>query len=119
MLLIFPLMAGSDGTAFIKGKSGTGRTQLELHTSDIGNGVTYLKFTIDGKSYAFNILEDRESDGYVIHDHKNKVYTVFVDNTKIDFKFWMISNKQKNQSKKAPLRSGKLRPMLRPLILGS
>ena len=90
-----PLYAGSDGTAIIKGRSGTGRTLLELHTSDIGEGVKFLKFTIDGKSYEFDVRKDEETYGYVIHDHENKVFTVFVDNRKIDFKFWMIPGKQK------------------------
>ncbi len=84
--------AGSDGTAIIKGKSGTGRTQIEIHTTDIDNGVKYLKYTIDNKSYEFNLVNDKanETYGYVIHDSKNQVFTVFVDNKKIDFKFWMI-----------------------------
>jgi hypothetical protein len=94
-LLLTPLFAGSDGTAVIKGRSGTGRTLLELHTSDIGAGVKFLKFTIDGKSYEFDVRKDPDTFGYVIHDHKNKVFTVFVDNKKIDFKFWMIPGKQK------------------------
>lgn len=90
-----PLIAGSDGTAVIKGRSGTGRTLLELHTSDISAGVKYLKFTIDGKSYEVDVRKDQDTYGYVIHDHKHKVFTVFVDNKKIDFKFWMIPTKQK------------------------
>jgi len=100
MLLIKPLSAGSDGTAIIKGKSGTGRTLLELHTSDIGNGVKYLKFTIDGKSYEFDVRKDQDTYGYVIHDHKNKVFTVVIDNTKIDFRFWMLPSKQKITAQK-------------------
>ena len=94
-LLTLPAIAGSDGTAVIKGKSGTGRTQLELHTSDIGYGVKYLKFTIDGKSYEFNVRKDPDTYGYVIHDHKHKVFTVIVDNQKIDFRFWMLPQKKK------------------------
>jgi len=94
-LLVCPLMAGADGTAIIIGKSASGRTQLELHTSDIGHGVKYLKFTIDGKSYEVDVRKERETYGYVIHDHKHKVFTVVVDNSKIDFKFWMIPSKQK------------------------
>ena len=89
------MFAGSDGTAVIKGRSGTGRTLLELHTSDIGEGVKYLKFTIDDKSYEFDVRKDPDTYGYVIHDHKSKVFTVFIDNKKIDFKFWMIPEKQK------------------------
>lgn len=95
ILLISPLIAGSDGTAIIKGKSGTGRTLLELHTSDIGHGVKFVKFTIDAKSYEFNVRKDPETHGYVIYDHKNQVFTVTVDNKNIDFKFWMVPNKQK------------------------
>ena len=95
ILLIIPLFAGSDGTAIIKGRSGTGRTLLELHTSDISHGVKYVKFTIDGKSYEFDLRKDKDTYGYVVHDHKSKVFTVVIDNKKIDFKFWMIPSKQK------------------------
>ncbi len=94
-LLITPLLAGADGTAIIKGKSSSGRTLLELHTSDIDRGVKYLKFTIDGKSYEFDVRKDSETYGYVVHDRKNKVFTVVIDNKKIDFKFWMVPAKQK------------------------
>ena len=87
-------MAGSDGTAIIKGKSGTGRTLLELHTSDIGHGVKFIKFTIDAKSYQFNVRKDPDTHGYVIYVHKSQVFTVTVDNKNIDFKFWMVPNKQ-------------------------
>jgi len=100
LLIINPLLGGSDGTAIIKGRSGTGRTLLELHTSDIGGGVKYIKFTIDGKSYEFDVRKDPETYGYVIHDHKNEVFTVFVDNKKIDFKFWMIPGKRKIKEQK-------------------
>jgi hypothetical protein len=89
--------AGSDGTAIIKGKTGTGRTQVEIHTSDIDQGVKYLKFTIDGKSYEFNLWEEKKKEtyGYIIHDRKNQVFTIFVDNRKIDFKFWMVPGTRK------------------------
>ena len=91
--------AGIDGTAVIKGRSGTGRTQIEIHTSDIDNGVKYLKFTTDGKSYEFNLREEeaKETYGYIIHDWKNQVFTVFVDNEKIDLKFWMIPGTRKTK----------------------
>ena len=94
-LFMIPLFAGSDGTAIIKGRSGTGRTLLELHTSDIGGGVKYIKFTIDEKSYEFDVRKEKDTYGYVVHDRKNKIFTVVVDNKKIDFKFWMIPSKQK------------------------
>jgi hypothetical protein len=90
--------AGS-GVSIIKGKSGTGRTQIEIHTSEIDDAVTYLKYTIDDKSYEFNLM-DRKSEetyGYIIHDKKNQVFTIFVDNKKIDFKFWMIPGTRKTE----------------------
>jgi hypothetical protein len=91
--------AGSDGTAIIKGKTGTGRTQVEIHTSDIDQGVKYLKFTIDGKSYEFNLREEKKKEtyGYIIHDWKNQVFTILVDNRKIDFKFWMVPGTRKTE----------------------
>lgn len=95
LFLVLPVMAGADGTAVIKGTSGTGRTLLELHTSDIGAGVKYVKFTIDGKSYEFDVRKEKETYGYVIHDHKSEVFTVVVDNTKIDFRFWLIPGTKK------------------------
>jgi hypothetical protein len=100
ILLMNSSYAGSDGTAIIKGRSGTGRTLLELHTSDIGHGVKYLKFTIDGKSYEYDLRKDSSTYGYVVHDHKNKVFTVIIDNKKIIFKFWMIPSKQKIKEQK-------------------
>ena len=100
LLFVNPLFAGSDGTAIIKGRSGTGRTLLELHTSDIGKGVRYLKFTIDGKSYEFHVSNDHDTYGYVVHDQKSGVFTVCVDNEEIDFKFWMIPGKQKVKEQK-------------------
>lgn len=101
IISIHPAFAGADGTAVIKGRSGTGRTQVEIHTSDIDNGVKYIKFTIDGKSYEFNPREEkhRETYGYIIHDWKHQVFTIFVDNEKIDFKFWMIPGTRKTEPK--------------------
>lgn len=92
--------AGADGTAVIKGKSGTGRTLIEIHTSDIDNGVKYLKYMIDGKSYEFNLREEKtkETYGYIIHDWKNQVFTVFVDNKQIDFKLWMIPGTRRTEN---------------------
>ena len=92
--------AGADGTAVIKGRSGTGRTQIEIHTSDVENGVKYLKYTIDGKSYEFNLREEKpkETYGYIVHDWKNQVFTIFVDNKKIDLKFWMIPGTRKTEN---------------------
>ena len=92
VLLTLPAFAGSEGTAIIKGKSGSGRTEIELHTIDIGNAVKYVKFTIDGKSYEFDLTKEKVKDtyGYVIYDSKHQVFTVFVDNKQINFKFWMI-----------------------------
>lgn len=92
---VSPLLAGSDGTAVIKGRSGTGRTLIELHTSDIGAGVKYFKVTIDEKSYEFDLRKEKGTYGYVIHDRKNDVFTVVVDNERIDFKFWMIPKTRK------------------------
>jgi hypothetical protein len=99
LLSVQALFAGADGTAIIKGRSGTGRTQVEIHTSDIDNGVKFLKFSIDGKSYEFNLREEKKKEtyGYIIHDWKNEVFTIFLDNKKIDFKFWMIPGTRKTK----------------------
>ena len=96
LLFTLPLYAGAGGTATFKAKSGTGRTTIEIRTTDIDQAVSYLKFTIDGKSYEFDLKKGKDTYGYIIHDSKNKVFTVFIDNEQIDFKFWIVPKTKKS-----------------------
>src|SRR5438105_14110977 len=80
-------LAGSH-YAIIKGRTGTGRTQLLLHVQDIGTIPNYVKFTIDGKS--FEITEKEIQCQSVFYDKKNRVYAVSLKSSRGEFNLWMI-----------------------------
>ena len=80
-------LAGSSH-AIIKGWTGTGRTQLILHIQDMSGDATYLKFTIDGRSFEITDA-DRECES-VIYDKKNRVYAVSLKSSRGEFRLWMI-----------------------------
>lgn len=80
-------LAGSSD-AIIKGWTGTGRTQLLLRVADIRELPTYLKFTIDGKS--FEMTQAEIECHSVICDIKNKIYAVSARGRRGEFRLWMI-----------------------------
>jgi hypothetical protein len=86
--------AGS-ADAVIKGRTGTGRTQLEIHVQDISGSVTYVKLTIDGKSLEIKNCSGKGVHQDVIYDPKNKVYTISLQSPEGSLKFWMIPKTQK------------------------
>jgi len=87
-----PVIAGS-ADAVIRGKTESGRTELEVRVGDIDGLIRYVSLTIDGKNY--KITEAESAFQSVIRDRKNGVYVLVVQSNEKTFRLYMIPNSEK------------------------
>ncbi len=87
-----PLIAGT-ADALIRGKTESGRTELEVRVGDIDGLISSLKLTIDGESYSITNAESLPQS--VVRDQKNQVYFFILDAGGQQFRLWMIPNSEK------------------------
>ena len=92
LALVLPATAGS-ADAIIKGKTESGRTELEIHVGDIEGFVRKVSLTIDGKTY--NISGGESKFQSVIRDRKNGVYVIIIKSEDKEFTLYMIPNSEK------------------------
>lgn len=92
LVFTLPLMAGS-ADAIIRGKTESGRTEVEVRVGDIDGLISYVKLSIDGKSYT--ISDAVVADQTVIRDRENGVYVLAIKAKDKDFSLWMIPKSEK------------------------
>ena len=90
--LSLPAMAGSSD-AVIRGKTESGRTEVEIHVGDIDGLIRYVKLTVDGKSYTMS--EADSAPQTVIRDRENGIYVLILRAGQREFKLWMIPRSEK------------------------
>jgi hypothetical protein len=87
-----PLVAGS-ADAVIRGKTESGRTELEIRVGDIDGLIRSVKLTVDGESY---LVDDAEAfPQSVIRDNENGIYVLVLDAGERKFRFWMVPGSEK------------------------
>ena len=87
-----PAFAGS-ADAVIRGKTESGRTEVEIHVGDIDGLIRYVKLSIDGQSYTISNADSAPQS--VIRDRENGIYVLVLKAEGRDFRFWMIPNSEK------------------------
>lgn len=87
-----PLMAGS-ADAVIRGRTESGRTELEVRVGDIDGILSSVKLRIDGESYVIKAAEDLQQ--VVVRDQKNHVYFLVVNARGRQFRLWMVPNSER------------------------
>jgi hypothetical protein len=87
-----PLMAGS-ADAVVRGKTESGRTEVEVRVGDMDGLIRSVKLTIDGESYSSTAGDDAPQS--VIRDPKNGVYVLVLEADGRKFRLWMIPRSEK------------------------
>lgn len=77
----------------IRGKTESGRTELEIRVGDIDGLIRSVKLTIDGESYLVDGAEALPQA--IIRDQENGVYFLILDATECKFRFWMVPGSEK------------------------
>lgn len=80
------VFAGS-ADAIIKGRTESGRTEIEVRVGDLEGLVSFVKVTIDGESYTFH---QDDIGATVIRDTKNGIYVIALNAKGKQFRLWMI-----------------------------
>lgn len=87
-----PALAGTSD-AVIRGKTESGRTEVEIHVSDIDGQIRFVRLSVDGKSYT--ISETDSSNQSVIRDRENGIYVLALRAEGREFMLWMIPKSEK------------------------
>jgi hypothetical protein len=87
-----PAFAGS-ADAIIRGKTESGRTEVEVHVGDINGLIRYVKLTVDGKS--FTVSDADMLSQSVIDDRENGIYVLVLRAEGREFRLWMIPKSEK------------------------
>ncbi|TAE16440.1 MAG: hypothetical protein EAY72_04600 [Bacteroidetes bacterium] len=81
------------GTAYLNGKSESGRTIFKAEIQDIEGLVTKASLLVDGVELSFN----EDDNSHIIFDSKNGVYTIVIESKQSEkihdyrfLKFWAI-----------------------------
>ena len=93
LLLVTGITYAGSADAIIRGETSSKRTAIEVHVGDITGLISYVKWTVDGKTY-----EIKEGEGLpqtVIKDTENGVYLLTISSKDKDFKLWMIPGTEK------------------------
>lgn len=85
-------MAGSSD-AIIRGKTESGRTEVEIHVGDIDGLIRYVKLSVDGKSYTISGADSAPQS--VIRDRENGIYVLVLRAEGREFRLWMIPKSEK------------------------
>ncbi|MDP0491966.1 MAG: hypothetical protein Q7Q71_13030 [Verrucomicrobiota bacterium JB023] len=91
-LSLLTVRAGS-ADAVIRGKTESGRTEIEILVGDIDGLVRSVALTIDGESY--RISEDEMTFQSVVRDQANGVYFLVLNAGAKEFRLWMIPDSEK------------------------
>jgi hypothetical protein len=90
--LTLPAFAGS-ADAIIRGKTESGRTEVEVRVGDIDGLIQYVKLTVDGKSYTISDADLLPQS--VIRDSENGIYVLILNAEGREFRLWMIPKSEK------------------------
>jgi hypothetical protein len=87
-----PAFAGS-ADAIIRGKTESGRTEVEVRVGDIDGLIRYVKLSVDGKSYTISDADLLPQS--VIRDRENGIYVIVLRAEGREFRLWMIPKSEK------------------------
>jgi hypothetical protein len=90
--LPLPAIAGS-ADAIIRGRTESGRTEVEIHVGDIDGPISYVKLSVDGKSYTISNADS--SPQSVIRDEQHGIYVLVLHAEDREFRLWMIPKSEK------------------------
>lgn len=93
ILAVSSSLFGGSADAVIRGKTQTGRTELEVRVGDIEGSIKSVKLTIDGESYL--IVGDDSVSQTLIRDVENQVYVLVVEGGGKLFRMWMVPGSEK------------------------
>lgn len=81
-------VAAGSANAMIRGKTESGRTEVEISVGDIDGFINHVKLSVDGKSYKISGADTANQT--VIRDRENGVYVITIRTDQKDFRLWMI-----------------------------
>ena len=90
--LPLPALAGS-ADAVIRGKTESGRTEIEVRVGDIDGSIRSVSLSIDGKSFTISGADSAFQS--VVRDRENGVYVLVLRAEGREFRLWMIPKSEK------------------------
>ena len=92
-LAITPALEAGTAETVIRGKTESGRTQIEVRVDDGGSRISYVKLTNDGESWSIDDVDSLPQA--FVRDDKNGVLFVVVEARGQQFRLWMVPNSEK------------------------
>ena len=90
--LPLPALAGS-ADAVIRGKTESGRTEIEVRVGDIDGSIRSVSLSVDGKSFTISGADSAFQS--VVRDRENGVYVLVLRAEGREFRLWMIPKSEK------------------------